>query len=255
MAMPETVRAPTAVLAEDESVLRDELRQHLSELWPGLRIVGEAATGVEALDLLERFSPDVLFLDIEMPRLTGLDVAQQVAGRSHIVFVTAYDAHAVAAFDAGAVDYVLKPLERDRLRRAVERLQQRLGSVPPNLEVVIRELARVSLPRSYLRWINASVGQSVQVITVDEILYFQADTKYTRVVTAGQEALIRKSLHELQLELDPAVFWQIHRSTIVNANAIAGVSRDIRGRLLVNLKHRNENLAVSETHQARFRQM
>jgi DNA-binding LytR/AlgR family response regulator len=255
MAMPETVRAPTAVLAEDESVLRDELRQHLSELWPGLHIVGEAATGVEALDLLERCSPDILFLDIEMPRLTGLDVAQQVAGRSHIVFVTAYDAHAVAAFDAGAVDYVLKPLERDRLRRAVERLQQRLGSVPPNLEVVIRELARVSLPRSYLRWINASVGQSVQVITVDEVLYFQADTKYTRVVTASQEALIRKSLHELQLELDPAVFWQIHRSTIVNANAIAGVSRDIRGRLLVNLKHRNENLAVSETHQARFRQM
>ena len=247
--------SPCAILAEDEKVLRDELRQHLRELWPELRIVGEAATGVEALDLLERLSPDVMFLDIEMPRMSGIDVAQQAQGQCHIAFVTAYDAHAVAAFDAGAVDYVLKPLERGRLRLAVERIQQRLGSVPANLDVMLRELARSVAPRSYLRWINASVGQSLRLITVDEVIYFQSDTKYTRVVTANQEALIRKPLQELHTELDPAIFWPIHRSTVVNANAILGVSRDYRGRLSLSLKQRPEVLSVSESHQHLFKQM
>ena len=249
------MRSPSAILAEDETVLRDELRQHLAELWPALRVVGEAATGIEALDLIDRLTPDMLFLDIEMPRMSGLDVAQQVQGRCHIVFVTAYDAHAVAAFETGAVDYVLKPLEQGRLRLAVERLQQRLQSAPPNLDVTLREIARAAVPRSYLRWINASVGQSMRLITVDEIIYFQADTKYTRVVTANQEALIRKSLQELQAELDPATFWAIHRSTLVNANAIAGVSRDLRGRMSLMLKQRPEVLPVSESHQHLFRQM
>jgi DNA-binding LytR/AlgR family response regulator len=247
--------APTAILAEDETVLREELRQHLHELWPALRVLGEAGNGVEALDLIERHAPDVLFLDIEMPRLSGLDVAQQAQGRCHIAFVTAYDTHAVAAFEAGAVDYVLKPLERARLKVAVERLQQRLGSVPPNLDVLLRELTRGAAPRKYLRWINAAVGRSLQLITVDEVIYFQADTKYTRVVTATQEALIRKSLAELQAELDPANFWQIHRSTVVNVNAIAGVSRDLRGRLSVTLKQRDDRLSVSESHQHLFKQM
>src|SRR5580658_4416620 len=131
--MPSGAVTPTAVLAEDETILREELRSHLAELWPQLRIVGEASDGIEALDLLERYSPDVLFLDIQMPQLTGLDVAHQAQGRCHIAFLTAYDAYAVAAFETGAVDYVLKPLDRNRLRMAVERLQQRLGSVPPNL--------------------------------------------------------------------------------------------------------------------------
>ncbi len=247
--------SPSAILAEDEKVLRDELRQHLTELWPGLRIVGEAANGIEALDLLDRLTPDVMFLDIEMPRMSGLDVAQQAQGRCHIAFVTAYDTHAVAAFETGAIDYVLKPLERGRLRLAVDRLQQRLGSTPPNLDVILRELARTAAPRSYLRWINASVGQSLRLITVDEVIYFQADTKYTRVVTATQEALIRKSLQELQSELDPAIFWPIHRSTVVNANAISGVSRDFRGRLSISLKQRAEVLSVSESHQHLFKQM
>jgi DNA-binding LytR/AlgR family response regulator len=249
------VRSPTAILAEDETVLRDELRAHLKDLWPELKVIGEAATGVEALDLIERETPDVLFLDIEMPRMTGLDVAQQTRGRCHIAFVTAYDAHAVAAFETGAVDYVLKPLERTRLKMAVERLQQRLGSLPPNLDVLLRELTRSSAQRTYLRWINASVGQTLRLITVDEVIYFQADTKYTRVVTATQEAIIRKSLVELQAELDPAIFWPIHRSTVVNANAIAGVSRDFRGRLTVTLKQRSEALSVSESHQHLFKQM
>jgi len=251
----DSVRSPTAILAEDETVLRDELRQHLMDLWPELRIIGEAGTGVEALDLIERETPDVLFLDIEMPRMSGLDVAQQTQGRCHIAFVTAFDAHAVAAFETGAVDYVLKPLERTRLKRAVERLQQRLGSMPANLDVLLRELTRSSAQRTYLRWINASVGQAVRLFTVDEVIYFQADTKYTRIVTASQEALIRKPLVELQVELDPAIFWPIHRSTIVNANAITGVSRDFRGRLTVSLKQRRETLSVSESHQHLFKQM
>jgi DNA-binding LytR/AlgR family response regulator len=246
---------PTAILAEDETVLRDELRQHLHELWPALRIVGEAGTGVEALDLIERQLPDVLFLDIEMPLLSGLDVAQQVQGRCHIAFVTAYDMHAVAAFETGAVDYILKPLERSRLRLAIDRLQHRLGSVPPNLDVLLREFAQAAAPRRHLRWINASVGQNMVVITVDEVIYFQADTKYTKVVTATHEALIRKSLQELHAELDPSIFWPIHRSTVVNANAIAGVSRDLRGRLSVILKQRKERLSVSESHHHLFKQM
>ena len=249
------MRAPSAILAEDEPVLRDELRQQLGALWPALRIVGEAGDGVEALDLLEQHSPDVLFLDIEMPLLSGLDVAQQAQGRCHIVFVTAYDTHAVAAFEAGALDYILKPLESARLKMAVQRTQQRLGSAPPNLDALLRELTHTVVPRKYLRWINALVGQTLQLITVDEVVYFQADTKYTRVVTATQEALIRKSLAELQAELDPANFWQIHRSTVVNANAIAGVSRDLRGRLLVMLKQRSERLSVSDSHQHLFKQM
>jgi DNA-binding LytR/AlgR family response regulator len=249
------MRAPTAILAEDETVLRDELRQHLRELWPALKILGEAANGVEALDLIERHAPDIVFLDIEMPLLSGLAVAQQIHERCHIAFVTAYDTHAVAAFDTGAVDYVLKPLERSRLRLAVERLQTRLGSAPPDLSLLLRELTRTGAPRSFLRWINASVGQSLRLITVDEVIYFQADTKYTRVVTGTVEALIRKSLQELHSELDPSIFWPIHRSTLVNANAIAGVSRDFRGRLLVSLKQREEQLIVSESHQHLFKQM
>lgn len=246
---------PSAILVEDEPVLRAELRQLLRQLWPELIILGEAADGAEALDQIERERPDILFLDIEMPVLSGLDVARQVHGRCHIVFVTAYDAHAVAAFDAGAVDYVLKPLERNRLQLAVERLQRQLGNEPANLEFVLRELARLAQPQSYLRWINASLGDALQLITVEDVLYFQSTTKYTRVVTADSEALIRKPLADLLVELDPAVFWPIHRSTVVNAHAIAGVSRDLRGRLSVTLKQRSERLPVSESQQHRFRRM
>jgi DNA-binding LytR/AlgR family response regulator len=246
---------PTAIIAEDEKALRDELRQLLRELWPELIVTGEAGTGIEALQLLEKHAPDLLFLDIQMPAMTGLEVAQQARGRCHIVFVTAYDTYAVAAFETGALDYVLKPLERERLRLAVDRARQRLGSTPPNLEVLLRELIKNAEPRNYLRWINASVGHLMQLITVDEVVYFQADAKYTRVVTASCEALIRKSLNELRDELDPSVFWQIHRSTIVNANAIAGVSRDVLGHIKLRLKRRDEKLPVSESHAHLFRQM
>ena len=187
--------------------------------------------------------------------MTGLEVAQQAQGRCHIVFVTAYDAYAVSAFETGALDYVLKPLESERLRVTFDRVRQRLGSAPQDLNFLLRELIRSAEPRKYLRWINASVGQLMQLITVDEVVYFQADTKYTRVVTATCEALIRKPLNELRNELDPSIFWQVHRSTIVNANAISGVSRDILGHITLKLKRRDEKLNVSESHAHLFRQM
>jgi DNA-binding LytR/AlgR family response regulator len=247
--------APSVILAEDEAVLRDELRQHLAELWPELSIAGMASTGIEALQLLERRVPDVMFLDIQMPGLTGLEVAQQVHGRCHIVFVTAYDAHAVAAFEAGAIDYVLKPIEPARLKLAIDRVKQRLQSVPPNIENLLRELAQGSAAKSYLRWINASVGRSVQLITVNEVAYFQADSKYTRVVTPTVEALVRKSLHELQQQLDPAVFWQIHRGVIVNVGAIHTVHRTFKGALEIKLKQRAETLPVSSAHAHLFKQL
>jgi DNA-binding LytR/AlgR family response regulator len=244
-----------AVVAEDEATLRQQLVEQLGQLWPELAIVGEAADGVQALRLLDERQPDVLFLDIEMPGATGLDVARQANGRCHVVFVTAYDQHAVAAFDQGAVDYVLKPVSAARLFTAVSRLKQRLGTPPARLDATLAALAPGVPARQPLRWINASVGQNLKLITVDEVVYFQADNKYTRVVTSEGEALIRKSLKELVEELDSGQFWQIHRSTLVNASAIAGVSRDFRGRMVVKLKSRAETLLVSDSYTHLFRQM
>jgi DNA-binding LytR/AlgR family response regulator len=248
-------RTPTALVAEDEAVLRDELCAHLAALWPELRIVARAANGLEALQLMEQHRPEVLFLDIQMPGLTGLEVARQAGPGSHVVFVTAYDAHAVMAFERGALDYVLKPYDAARLALSVARIKQRLGEQAPALAEVLRELAAAAPRRDYLHWINAALGQEVRLITVDEVCYFQADTKYTRVVTADKDALIRRSLKELADQLDPERFWPIHRSTIVNANAIASVTRDFRGRVRLRLKQRSEQLPVSEAHEHMFRQM
>src|SRR5512144_520705 len=253
------MNTPTAIVAEDEATLRGQLVEQLGQLWPELAIVGEAADGVQALRLLDEHRPDVMFLDIQMPGATGLEVARQASGRCHVVFVTAYDQHAVAAFDQGAVDYVLKPVSAARLFTAVTRVKQRLGTPPARLESTLNGLQPgAGLPsssRQYLRWINASVGQNLKLITVDEVSYFQADNKYTRVVTGEGEALIRKPLKELVEELDPNQFWQIHRSTLVNAASIAGVARDFRGRVLVKLKARPETLLVSDSYTHLFRQM
>jgi DNA-binding LytR/AlgR family response regulator len=250
---------PTAIVAEDEVTLRHQLVEQLGQLWPELDVIGEAADGVQALRLLDERRPDVLFLDIEMPGATGLEVARQANGRCHVVFVTAYDQHAIAAFDQGAVDYVLKPVAVARLFTAVSRLKQRLGSPPLRIDAALSHLGAASASpatgRQPLRWINASVGQNLKLITVDEISYFQADNKYTRVVTTEGEALIRKPLKELVEELDPGKFWQIHRSTLVNATAIAGVTRDFRGRMMIKLKTRSETLLVSDTYTHLFRQM
>lgn len=250
--------APTAVVAEDEAALRGELVEQLGRLWPELSIVGEAADGLEALRLLDEHRPDILFLDIEMPGATGLDVARQVGGRSHVVFVTAYDQYAVAAFDQGAVDYLLKPLAGARLFTAITRLKARLGQAPAALGGVLDQLAQRPPPsaaRAPLRWINASVGQTLRLITVDEVMFFQSDNKYTRLALKDGEALIRKPLKELIDELDPQQFWQIHRSTLVNVTAIAAVSRDFRGRMQIKLKHGSETLLVAESCAHLFRQM
>lgn len=250
---------PTALVAEDEATLRQHLIEQLAGLWPELQVVGEAENGVQALRLLDALKPTVVFLDIEMPGATGLDVARQASGRAHVVFVTAYDQHAVAAFEHGAVDYVLKPLSAARLFTAVSRVKQRLASAAPpaRLDAFLHGAASASAApaRSPLRWINASVGQTLKLITVDEVLYFQADNKYTRVVTRDGEALIRKSLKELVEELDAQQFWQIHRGSLVNVTAVAGVSRDFRGRLLVKLKERSETLQVSDSYAHLFKQM
>jgi DNA-binding LytR/AlgR family response regulator len=249
------MRPPIALIAEDEKILREQLCSDLRQLWPQLQIAAQAETGIEAIQLLDEHQPDVMFLDIQMPGLTGLEVARQASGRCHIVFVTAYDAYAMAAFDQGAVDYVRKPYEVARLATTVRRVQQRLHEAPPQIDGLLRELAAAQPPREHLRWINASSGTEVKVITVDEVCYFQADAKCTIVMTAEGESVIRRSLKELTEQLDPAKFWQVHRSTIVNASAIAGVSRDFRGRVHLKLKHRREQIEVSQAHEHLFKAM
>jgi DNA-binding LytR/AlgR family response regulator len=259
MSLPSPAPGPTAVVAEDEATLRQQLVEQLGQLWPELLVVGEAADGVQALRLLDEHRPNVMFLDINMPGATGLEVARQASGRSRVVFVTAYDQHAVAAFEQGAIDYVLKPISAARLFTTVQRLRERLAAPPARIDHALAQLAAppaaAGSGRSWLRWINASVGQNLRLITVDEVAYFQADNKYTRVVTADGEALIRKSLKELVDELDPQQFWQIHRSTLVNVASIAGVTRDFRGRMLVKLRQRDDTLLVSDSYTHLFRQM
>jgi DNA-binding LytR/AlgR family response regulator len=246
----------TAVIAEDEPVLRTELRDALAALWPDLVIVAEAGNGIDALHALDRHAPHLLFLDIQMPGLNGLEVAQQANGRCHIVFVTAYDCHAVEAFEQGAVDYVMKPFSSARLATTVSRLKDKVGSAPANLDGILKALAaKRANGKEHLRWITASQGNELRLITVEEICYFQADNKYTLVVTADKESLIRRPIRELSDELDPNTFWQIHRSTLVNVNAISGVNRDFKGHLQVRLKQRKETLPVSESFVHLFKQM
>jgi len=243
-----------AVIAEDEPVLRAELREMLVKLWPELAICAEANDGIEAMRALEAHAPDILVLDIQMPGLTGLEVAKQASGRCHVVFVTAYDEHAVAAFEQGAVDYVMKPVTYARLATTVGRLKQKVASAPAHLDGLLRMLSS-GPPKEYLRWITASQGTDLRLITVDEICYFQADNKYTLVVTPHVESLIQKTIKELSDELDPQIFWQIHRSTVVNVNAIASVERNVRGRVSVKLKDRKESLPVADAYVHLFRRM
>jgi DNA-binding LytR/AlgR family response regulator len=245
-----------AVIAEDEPVLRTELREMLSRLWPELAICAEAEDGIEAMLALDEHAPQVLFLDIQMPGMSGLEVARKASGRCHVAFVTAYDSYAVAAFEEGAVDYVMKPFSPARLATTVSRLKDKLRSSPANLDGLLKALAATKEGGTeYLRWITASQGNDLRLITVEEICYFQADNKCTMVITAKQESVIRRPVKELIEELDPNVFWQIHRGTVVNVNAIAGVTRDIGGHLRVRLRERKETLAVSEPYVHKFKQM
>lgn len=244
-----------AVIAEDEPLLRTELTETLTRLWPELVICAEAEDGVEALHAIEQHVPDILFLDIQMPGLSGLEVARLVGNRCHIVFVTAYDQYAVTAFEQGAVDYVMKPFSPARLATTIGRLKEKANEAPADLEGLLQSLLKKSTPTEYLRWITSTQGEDLRLITVDEICYFQADHKYTLVVTRQQQSLIRRPIKELTEELDPALFWQIHRGTIVNVNAIAGVHRDIGGHLRVKLKERKETLPVSEPYVHLFKSM
>ena len=252
----DTRTGPTAVFAEDEPLLAAELSELMCRLWPELQVVACAEDGVAALNAIELHRPDLAFLDIQMPLLSGLDVACHLAGRCHVVFITSYDQHAVEAFEAGAIDYVLKPPTAARLLTTIERLKSRLREPPPDLRGRIDGLRQQpTAARRHLQWINASRGAAVRLLTVDEILYFKSDQRYTLVVTRDAQALIRKTIKDLGEELDPSMFWQVHRSTLVNVHAIDSVSRDDRGNLNLRLKHRPELLPVSEAYQHLFRQM
>jgi DNA-binding LytR/AlgR family response regulator len=263
----------SAVLADDERLMREQMRARLAEVWPELQLVAEAKNGLEAVQAVRDHQPDIVFLDIRMPGLSGVEAARQIAQLElpddallpEIVFVTAYDQYAVEAFEQGAADYVLKPAERERLALTVERLKKRLAtrgtadaapSVP--IQQLLHKLSAQLNPAAapgYLQWIQASVGSTIQMIPVAEVLFFISDEKYTRVQTAQLEALIRKPIKELVDELDPQLFWQIHRSTLVNVNAVAGVSRDFRGRQIVAVKGHPEKLEVSRGYAGLFKGM
>ena len=245
-----------ALIADDEPLLRADLKTRLGRLWPELAICAEAADGNAALEAFERERPDLAFLDIRMPGRSGLEVAAAISGRCHIVFVTAYDLHAVEAFERGAHDYVVKPVSDARLQTMVARLRERIAGPPPQLDALLRELsARLPARREFLRWIKASQGNALKLVPIEQVLFFHADDKYTRVVTAEGESLIRKPIRELTDELDPEQFWQIHRSTVVNAAAIAGVTRDSVGRIRVKVKGASDSLEVSRSFAHLFRQM
>jgi len=257
---------PRAIIADDERLMREQLRSRLAEVWPELQVVAEARNGEEAVAAVAEHAPDLAFLDIRMPGMTGIEAARAIGAACHVVFITAYNEYAVDAFEQGAVDYVLKPAERERLEITVARLQKRLGQRPQDLaDLLTRIEARLQGEGSAaaptpaaggsLQWIQASVGQQLRLIPVADILFFTSDEKYTRVQTESFEALIRKPIKELVEELDPRKFWQIHRSTIVNADAIAAVTRDFRGRQLVQVKGRPDKLEVSRNYTHLFKQM
>ena len=252
---------PTAIIADDERLMREQLRARLAEVWPDLQVLAEAKNGEEAVAAVNNHHPDLAFLDIRMPGMTGIEAARHIGDACHVVFITAYNEYAVDAFEHGAIDYVLKPAEAERLAITVARVKQRLGSKPTDLGDLLGKLsaqldsAGGAARRSYLQWIQASVGQQLRLIPTAEILFFTSDEKYTRVQTESFEALIRKPIKELIDELDPEQFWQIHRGTIVNAKAIAGVTRDFRGRQLVLIKGHSEKLEVSRNYTHLFKQM
>ena len=250
----------TALIADDEAPLREQLRTRLAQAWPELRIVAEAANGAEAVALAAEHKPDIVFLDIRMPGMGGIDAARQLYNRCHIVFATAYDQYALDAFEQGAIDYLLKPVTPARLQTTCERLRSRLTRAPQDIGTQLAELGALlkgggAAKPNYLRWIQAQVGGSLRMVSTREILFFQADDKYTCVQTATAQLLIRKTLKELADELDPDEFWRIHRSTLVRVDAIAEVFRDLRGRQMLRLRNFPGELEVSRNHGHLFQQM
>ena len=256
-------RRITAIIADDEPRLARYLQARLAALWPELVVAGIAANGPEAKALIDVEAPDIAFLDIRMPGMTGLEVAQSTPADTHVVFVSAYDQYAIAAFERAAADYLLKPVTDERLAQTVQRLRARLEAPPPARDLAatlatLREL----LPQlggaaggERLAWIRASAGAQVRLIPVDDVAYFQSNDKYTSVFTAEGEALIRTPLRELLDQLDPARFWQVHRGTVVNVAQVAATHRDVAGRVTLTLKARPESVAVSRAFSHRFKQM
>ncbi|MEJ7805436.1 MAG: LytTR family DNA-binding domain-containing protein [Telluria sp.] len=246
----------TILIAEDEPLMRERLIEMLGAAWPEARIVMVAENGNDAWDGFLEHEPRVVFLDIRMPGLSGLEVAQRIGKLAHVVFVTAYDQYAVDAFDAGAVDYLLKPVQAERLAKALARLRVRLAAPPPDLGELLRHL-KASMPAQpapeKLKWIKATVGKQIRLIDVGDVLFFQSDTKYTRVVLAGSEALVKIALKDLLGGLDPECFWQIHRGTVVNVTAIAAVERIDAERMEVIVRGCAERLPVSRTFTHLFR--
>ncbi|HVJ30279.1 MAG TPA: LytTR family DNA-binding domain-containing protein [Gammaproteobacteria bacterium] len=235
---------PAAIIADDEPLLRSELREALADLWPDLAIAAEVGDGDAALSAIDELEPAVSFLDIRMPKLNGLEVAERVQGATQIVFVTAYDEHAVAAFEQGAVDYLLKPVKRARLAATIERLKARLAATPTGRDAA----------RPWLQRIQATLGNTLRFVPLRDVAYFCSDGKYTRVVTGGTEALIRRSLSALLQDLDPELFWQINRGIVINIEHVDSVVRDEEKGMVVRLRGGRE-LAVSKSHHGRFRGM
>jgi DNA-binding LytR/AlgR family response regulator len=256
-------RAWTAIVAEDEALLRDALVAMLAEAWPELEVVATCDDGASALEALAEHQPDVAFLDIRMPGLTGLEVAAAAAEASpgtRVVFTTAYDQYAIDAFEHGAVDYLLKPIAPDRLAATVQRLQARSEADAAAMAALAERLGpslarRRDDAREPLTWLTASAGRETRLVLVDDVAYFRASDKYTSVVTAEGEALLRTPIRELLERLDPSVFKQVHRSTIVNLRAVAAVVRDENGRGILRLRNRPETLTVSQPFMTLFRNM
>ena len=259
-----TQTRPSCVIAEDEQIFREALNRLLVAQWPELNIVASCEDGAEALEALAEHQPSVAFLDIRMPGLSGLDVAAasaRLSPNTQIVFVTAYNQYAIDAFEQGAIDYLLKPIEPARLATCIERLKTRAPESSANtavLEALLDKLGKALPPRNVdepLVWLTASTGKESRLIQIEDVLYFHADSKYTTVVTAEGEALLRTPLKELIDRLDDRQFKQIHRATIVNLKAIAAISRDETGRGTIKLKGRPETLIVSVTYMPLFRNM
>ena len=253
----------TALIADDEPLLRERLRLLLARAWPELEVVAEARNGREAVELFDEHAPQVVFLDVHMPGMNGIEAARAIARRAQLVFVTAYEQYAVQAFEQGAIDYLVKPFDEARLADTVERLRERFArstAAPAGLESVLEGLSaelqrRLGAAPGHLQWIKASVGPSVKLIPVEQVAYLKADEKYTLVVWEGGEALIRKTIRELADELDPSRFVQTHRSVIVNLHQVLQVTRGPNETAEVQLKGRRELLPVSRSYLHLFRQM
>lgn len=244
-----------AIIADDEPHLADDLRRRLSRLWPELEIIAVLHDGVAAAAALAEIGPDIAFLDIRMPGLSGLEAARAAPPDCRVVFVTAYDEHAVAAFEQAAADYLLKPASDERLARCVERLKRHIPAEPDELLARLQKLLTAPVKPEPLRWVRAQVGQAVRLVAVEEVCYFQSADKYTAVLTRDAELLLRIPLKELTGQLDPAEFWQVHRGTVVNVRQIVAAHHHASGRVTLTLRDRPETLTVSRSHAHLFRQM